>query len=463
MNGYIRSPEKPGIESSGGVTKARFSLYQPLTSTDSIIYRQVPYPMRIIKTIEDVRKRHLCTGCGICAALEPDRFDIVDIPAEGRRPVTKPDAPAETGRAFAACPGAKLHHEYDAADPRLAQHMRDAWGPVYQVLEGHAADEEIRFAASSGGAATALALYCLEQRHMGGVLHTGADPDKPYCNRTVFSTDRAALLRATGSRYSPSSPCAELNFITESAAECVFIGKPCDVAAVAAARKQSAELDRNLGLTIAFFCAGVPSTEASLKLAAREGAGDPRAIRQLRYRGNGWPGNWSLEYAAKDGRVSHRALSYSESWSYLQHHRQWRCYICPDHTGEFADISVGDPWYRTIGEDESGSSLIVVRTARGMDIVKGAISAGYLNIVVQDLSLLERSQPDLIATRGYLWARLHTLRLFGVATPDFSGFAFFKFWWRELNFFGKVRSVSGTIKRIFRKQLRKPASSPLGN
>ncbi|WP_226666441.1 Coenzyme F420 hydrogenase/dehydrogenase, beta subunit C-terminal domain [Microbulbifer aggregans] len=420
--------------------------------------------MQIIKTIEEVRNFQLCTGCGVCAALERERYAMEDVPEEGIRPRVKEGAPAASGAAFHACPGARLEHDFDKDDRALNAELGSAWGPVYEVLEGHASDGEIRFAGSSGGAASALALYCLEQRQMRGVLHTSVDPEQPYRNRTVFSRDRAALLAATGSRYAPSSPCTELQQIIDAKGECVFIGKPCDAAAVNAARKQSPQLDENLGLSIAFFCAGVPSTSASLQLAAMQGADSPESIRALRYRGNGWPGVWSLDYMvpadeiATGGEPRRRTLSYAESWSFLQRHRQWRCYICPDHTGEFADIAVGDPWYREIIPGEPGSSLIVARTPRGQQILDGAIAAGYLTVTKREASLLPRSQPNLLAARGSLWARLHTLRLFGAAVPRFSGFTLFPFWWRELNFVDKARSIFGTVKRIYRKRLRHPVT-----
>ncbi|WP_295799671.1 Coenzyme F420 hydrogenase/dehydrogenase, beta subunit C-terminal domain [uncultured Microbulbifer sp.] len=412
--------------------------------------------MQIIQTIEDVRNYHLCTGCGVCATLESERYEMEDVTSEGMRPRVKDSAPESSGAAFGACPGVRLQHDFNREDGGLIRDLRAAWGPVYEVLEGHASDEELRFSASSGGAASALALYCLERRSMRGVLHTASDPVHPYRNRTVFSRDRADLLAATGSRYAPSSPCAELRQIIDADGECVFIGKPCDVAAVHAAQKSTPGLRDNLGLSIAFFCAGVPSTSASLKLAALQGADSPESIRALRYRGNGWPGVWSLDYETKSKSAQRRTMSYQESWDFLQRHRQWRCYICPDHTGEFADIAVGDPWYREVEPGESGSSLIVVRTRRGQEILDGAIAAGYLKVTGSDVSLLPRSQPNLLSARGSLWARLHTLRLFGAAAPKFSGFALFPFWWRELGFMEKLRSVFGTVKRIYRKRLRHP-------
>lgn len=414
--------------------------------------------MRKIKTIEDVRRSHLCTGCGACASLEPQRFRMVDFIDEGRRPVVQTNAPPETGLAMAARPGVGLQHDYDATDTELLSDLGPAWGPVYRVIEGHAGDPAIRFAGSSGGAATALALFCLEQRAMHGVLHTTADRERPYLNRTVFSRDRSGLLAATGSRYAPSSPCEGLDQVLAADGPCVFIGKPCDVAALRRAEKNSPALRDNIGLSIAFFCAGVPSTAATLELAKRQGAPSAAHIRSLRYRGNGWPGQWTLGYDdEQDNRLSSR-MTYAESWHFLQKRRQWRCYVCADHTGEFADIAVGDPWYREIRPGELGSSLIVARTRRGLELLQAAVDAGYLEEVRDDPSLLPRSQPNLIGARGNLWARLSVLRLFGACTPSYSGFALLPFWLGELSIRDKLHSLLGTIRRIFRKRLLHPVA-----
>lgn len=66
-----------------------------------------------------------------------------------------------------------------------------------------------------------------------------------------------------------------------------------------------------------------------------------------------------------------------ESWGFLQKYRPYRCHLCPDGTGEFADISCGDPWYREIKEHETGYSLALARTQRGREILHAAIDAGY--------------------------------------------------------------------------------------
>lgn len=407
-----------------------------------------------VLTIDEVCSRQLCTGCGACASMEPDRFRMGDATEFGRRPFLKEDPAAESGKALKVCPGASLEHSFDRSDPELVSDLTDAWGPVYEVWEGYATDEAIRHAGSSGGAATALSLYCIEQGGMGGALHIGARADVPYLNETIYSTDRAALLANTGSRYAPASPCDSLHLIERAEKPSVFIGKPCDAAAVQRARKLRPQLDEKLGAVIAFFCAGVPSTRGTLELMKQVGVDDPDMVTSLRYRGRGWPGMWTVNWTDADGEERTEQRTYAESWGFLQRYRQWRCYICPDHTGEFADIAVGDPWYREVQPGEAGKSLIVARTKRGREIIRAAAEAGYLKLETEDASLLPRSQPNLLNTRGGLWARLKVLRVLGAAVPVFRGFELFRFWRCELSLKQKVRSFTGTAKRVFRKRLR---------
>ncbi|MDX2114091.1 MAG: Coenzyme F420 hydrogenase/dehydrogenase, beta subunit C-terminal domain [Planctomycetota bacterium] len=407
-----------------------------------------------LPTIRDVAERQLCCGCGACAAVSPGEIRMVDDERHGRRPMVAETARDErTGRAIEACPGVALEHTFDRADPGLDAGLMAAWGPVRGVWEGFAADGAIRLGGSSGGAATALALHAVERGGMHGVLHTAAREDAPYLNRTVMSRTREEMLERTGSRYAPASPCEGLGLIASAPGPCVFIGKPCDVAGAQRARRVMSALDERLGLTIAFFCAGTPSTRGTLELLKKVGVDDPSRVTSLRYRGNGWPGLWTVRWTDATGAEHEARLTYEESWGFLQKYRQWRCSICPDHTGEFADVSVGDPWYRPVEPGEAGKSLIVARTPRGLEAVRSAARDGYLVLEREDAELLPRSQPNLLQTRGRLWGQLVALRAAGVPTPRYAGFETRRFWWR-LRMKSKVQSTVGTLRRIASRGLK---------
>ena len=384
---------------------------------------------------------------------------MVDVPDEGLRPLVEgPDAEAAATRALAVCPGHELQHD-PAPPPGVIDELLTHWGPVVAVWEGHAADEEVRWAGSSGGAGTALALHALEMGLApGGVAHIAADPDDPIRNRTVFSHSRAELLAATGSRYAPASPCDRLNEIRDGAGPVVLIGKPCDVAGARKAAAVDADLAANLPLLIGIFCAGTPSSDGSVELLGAMGVGPADAVRSLRYRGNGWPGSAVAE-VDRSGAPVRMDMSYNESWgTILQRHCPWRCRVCADHTGEFADIAVGDPWYRDVGEGASGSSLIIARTEAGMAFLEQAVAAGALTAAPVDPVLLERSQPNLLRTRGSVWGRITMSRAMGVPAPRYRHMPTFPAWRDALTTKQQAQSFYGTVKRILTRKLyrRKP-------
>jgi coenzyme F420 hydrogenase subunit beta len=398
-----------------------------------------------------VADRHMCSGCGTCAYLAPESYEMVDTLRGGRRPLKLLDTTSGRQReeeALYACPGRSLKHD----GPLPTAHMSAlgaAWGPVLELWEGYASDPEIRHAGSSGGVATALGLYCLEAGGMSGVLHTAGREDVPLLNRTVMSSSRQELLARSGSRYAPASPCEGLGDIEEASAPCVFIGKPCDVAGAAAASRVRPRLAQRLGLTVAVFCAGTPTTQGTME-AVRVLGISPDDVESVRYRGNGWPGRFAAR--AKGGREG--SLSYEQSWGeILQRHRQWRCMVCADHTGEFADIAVGDPWYQPTGSDP-GRSLVLVRTERGRRLLHAAVDAGAVNLERVAPDVLPRSQPNLVRTRGAVWGRLITMSALGMPRPRYRRLPMFRSW-LALDRREKVRSTAGTAKRVFARRMHR--------
>jgi coenzyme F420 hydrogenase subunit beta len=235
-----------------------------------------------------------------------------------------------------------------------------------------------------------------------------------------------------------------LNWIQESIAPCVFIGKPCDIVALRKSEAVNAKLNNKVGLAISIFCAGTPSTAGTYKLLDALCV-KPEDVKEVRYRGRGWPGMTTVK-TKDNGEI--RQMSYEESWGgILSNYGQFRCRLCPDSTGELADISCGDPWYRKPESGEPGMSLVLVRTEKGRNFIEEAMTAGYVQLQRADPSALPLSQKSLELRRRHLWGRLLAMRLFLIPVPKYKGFHLFSNW-RRLSAGGKVRSVLGTIRRI---------------
>jgi len=406
--------------------------------------------------VDQVVQWRLCLGCGACAAVcENAAISLTDIEDQGIRPVVDASRCQTCGQCVGVCPGIEISH--GAFNGETISELRQSWGPVLEVWEGYASDPEIRFKGSSGGVATALSLFCLENGVAQAVLQTRDKPGAPLENAPVLSRNKNDLMASTGSRYSPAAPCERLDMIRESDCRFVVVGKPCDIVGLRKAQATEEELGKNLALAISIFCAGTPAKAGTKRILETLGV-EPGRVEQIRYRGLGWPGMTSVR--TKDKPDCAAEMTYSQSWGdILSKHVQFRCRLCPDSTGEFADISCGDPWYRQIDPDEPGRSLVVVRTERGREILRQAGEAGYVTLEAANPEVLVSSQQALLKRRRHLWGRLIAMRIARIPAPRLIGFSLFANW-KDLPLLEKVRSIGGTFKRIAQRGLRRPLEAP---
>lgn len=395
-----------------------------------------------LRNVEDIAAYRLCIGCGACAAVCPENnLELIDIEDDGIRPFKRVDDCKDCARCVEVCPGYRLEH----CDPEAGtdKDLRGTWGPIREIWEGHASDDDLRFCGSSGGAASALAWFGLKSGRAQSVYHVGPDTHVPWKNATVRATTYKELLSRTGSRYAPASPCEALRNIRDHDEKVVFVGKPCDVAGVRRAQKLDPELSEKIVCVISIFCAGTPSTAGTLSLLDTIGEA-PENLDEFRFRGRGWPGYVAVR---KRGRKNlEEKVSYKDSWHLLQKFRPLRCHLCPDGTGEFADIACGDPWYREVTEGDPGRSLVIARTVRGSEYLAAAREQGLMTLERSGAYALTGSQSSLAGKRASLWGRLLALRLLGMPIPRFAGFHLFKGWLGSA-LQQKTRSIFGTLRR----------------
>lgn len=406
--------------------------------------------MRKIKSLQDVVEWDLCTGCGACFyACTKGGVSLVNIENKGIRPRFDNADCASCTQCLSICPG----YTVDSKQVPGNSNGELEFGPALEIWEGFASDPEIRFKASSGGALSAIALYCLERENMEFVLHTGMDEQKPWTNKTCQSRNRRELMERSGSRYAPASPCDGLEAIEKSSRPCVFIGKPCDAAAVMTVREQRPALSEKLGLVLTFFCAGTPSTRGTLDLMNSLEV-SPQTTSSVRYRGEGWPGRFRVQHG---NPPEEKSLSYMESWGKLSGYRSLRCHLCPDGTGSVADISCGDAWHEFQNSGEPGLSIILVRSRRGQEILRRAVAANYLTLRPSTPAAVIAAQPNLVGRRRELFGRLLAMWLLLVPSPNYKSFSLFQSWIR-IPFVRKIETILGTMRRlVFRRLLmRRP-------
>lgn len=398
-------------------------------------------------SVADVAAWRLCLGCGACQAVCPrGNITLHDFETEGLRPlVNDTDVCAGCSLCLEVCPGFENDRRPLLEAPHLDPDFLRAFGPVLEAWEGHAADPELRYRGASGGAMTALTLYCLEREGMSGVLEAGEDPDDPARNTVRLSRSRVELLACTGSRYAPAAVCSGLRLVADAPAPCVVVGKPAEMAALYKAQAVWPALRSRVGLSVSFLCAGTPATRGTLDLLARAGL-QPGDVDAIRYRGLGWPGSFAVR--RKGGRVFEPLFSYYESWEFLSAYRPLPVHLNPDVSGEYADVSCGDPWYRDVAAHAPGLSIVLVRTQRGRELVARARAAGYLSlqrlpVPAESVIRSQRARNK----RGAVWGRTVILRALGIPVTRLRGFSLFRDW-LGIPFREKLRSTVGTVQRV---------------
>lgn len=339
-----------------------------------------------------------------------------------------------------ACPGIHLEH------PARVQHYHQIWGPLLQVRTGYATDPEVRRQGSSGGVISALAIHLLESGDVDFVAQIAVSETDPLRNVLQKSRTRADVIRAAGSRYAPSSPLENIREILSSGERFAFIGKPCDVAALRRHLIKYPQYAGQVKYLISFMCAGIPSIHGTYEILAQMGAKKDQVV-SFRYRGNGWPGN--AKAVQSDGRTFE--MDYNTSWgNILGKHLQFRCKLCPDGTGEFADIVCADAWYGKDGypdfAEREGRSLLLSRTAEGERLVTQAHQANAIGMADLPVDEISKMQPYQVTRKKVVLGR--------VIAAGFANGSIAKFWSMGLvraslgiNPVTWLRNAWGTYKR----------------
>ena len=372
--------------------------------------------MRRAHTLQEIVASGLCAGCGICQSLAgPDNVEMVTVEPGRMRPKVKaPLDRATEDRIAAVCPGVHVDGtmRYDGRYPGVVDPV---FGPTIACYNGYATDEEIRFKAAAGGGLTTLGRYLLETDQVEFVLHVTASQEAPMRSHRHISFDRADMLQGTGSRYGQVAPLTDVTELLDRGQRFAFIGKPCDVNAMRNLAQLDPRVDQLVPYMLSISCGGMVDYAFYHAFLARHGI-EEKDLVEFRYRGHGWPGS---HYArTHDGRVAEKwyvDLLYQYPWT-----TQLRCKLCPDHTGEQADVSVMDPWPGGKPErDEPGWCLFQTRTERGDALVQAAGRDGYFHLEPADVADVHDTQPHQTNKKRGMLARLLAMWLAGQPVPRF--------------------------------------------
>jgi len=325
--------------------------------------------------------QRLCVGCGLCISLCPaTAISMVEI--RGRITVSFDDVLCcGCSACVKSCPA--IFNVFGHLSKSIGR--LKALGNVNAVLFCHATDSAIRYHSASGGAVTSLLCHMLEKRIIDKALVVRMEAFAPH---PFLVKERKEILSAAGSIYFKTFGLRFAQHIMESADRTAIVGLPCQLSALVRFYGRSERI-----LLIGLVCNHVNEIWYLRHVLERFRPAGARPI-SISSRKNGWPGSIVISFKL-DERIKDVAVPLAAFWEpipLLHFSTPLGCLYCTDHLATSADIVAGDAWHpKFVGKDSIGTSIMIARTDRGLQLMKDLVSSGRIHAEKAELR-------DLITT-----------------------------------------------------------------
>lgn len=376
-------------------------------------------------TVQFVVDRHLCTSCGICAAVCPHASITMDINSYGIYvPVIDVDTCTECGICVRSCPGHEFNYTYyhNKIHHHLPEHT--GLGPCLDCYVAYTNDDEILEKSQSGGLVTTVLAYCLEKGFIDGAVVSKWHDDDPLVPATYIARTRDEILRAVGSIYNSVPAAQSAAEILNTEGRFAFVGTSCQIQGMRKAEELYPKLSGKIVLYLGLHCMGVFTYHFHDQILHKIGL-ERDNVKRFRHRDKAWRG-WPCNMRITDIEDNTYNIA---AWNSIRAPRpfftNWRCQLCFDKANEFSDISFGDcripAMHKVLRQDgytlERGLSEFVVRTPRGARVVNSLIKDGKITSYPADADSLTRSIG--VEKKIGIKTFFSLARLFNIGVPEY--------------------------------------------
>ncbi len=310
--------------------------------------------------VEDVVDLDRCVSCGTCEAVCP--INVIEL--ENFVPTLVGDC-IECGICYNNCP----RTDFDDKSMEESLHGRarnedEALTGIYSgVYAAKAIPSDIQERAQDGGVVTALLSQFLDD---GGdaVIVAGLDEDSPWLPKPTVARTREEIVNAAGTKYTPSPTLVGLKQAVkrEKLEKLAVVGTPCQMRGltrVTDGPMKNIKYKNAVDLKVGLFCMETFNHDSFIDYL-KENDVDPARVTKFEIKKGRF-------YAhAGDERLHRARLKKVKSLI------RSCCSQCDDFSSEYADISVGN-----VGSP-AGYSTVLVRTERGLKVMKSAIKSGLI-------------------------------------------------------------------------------------
>ena len=287
-----------------------------------------------------------CTGCRVCESLCPKsaikNIDTLETVYEE----IDEEVCIKCGLCEKVCP---IHNQTEKVYP-------------IRWYQGWAKESNVRRTSSSGGIAAAITQAFIAE---GGYVCSCCFEKGSFSFFVTNNEEKAKKF--AGSKYVKTSPYdvyVEIRQLLEEGNRLLFIGLPCQVAAL----KNYIPIPRQNKLyCIDLICHGTPSQKL-LNVFLNQHHVNTNQLEELSFRSKQGMG-LNVETIAVKGTVDNYLISFLNALNYTE-----GCYNCGFAcTQRCSDITLGDNWGTELKEElPKGLSLVLCMTKKGEELIDGS-------------------------------------------------------------------------------------------
>jgi len=345
-----------------------------------------------IKNVLFVSNNCMCTGCGVCAAICP--HNAINMIVNERKGSYQARVNFEVCTGCTIC--LKSCPPLTWSNEQKTDKYNELIGDYINSYAVYANDEYIRINSASGGFVTTLLIYLLEKKYISGAVVVKRDKDSPLFSNPFIATTKEEILNAKGSKYSPVKYDKVIKDIIENNyKDLAVVGLPCHIEGISKAMLINKKLRDRIKYKISLVCGQAPNFLAYEYIMNKFGIKIDE-IKELKNRGDGWPGYMQIKTDTKDIKVPYRSKYSMGMVLSSPLFTPLACQMCPDPVGFEADICVSDAWLDKYMGDTQGISLILTKSKAIDTIVKQMSEDKYITLIEEDVESFIKANKFVI-------------------------------------------------------------------
>lgn len=349
------------------------------------------------KLFNTVIAGNYCSGCGVCAYVNPNiRMDF-DEYGQIRANINniENEQVDDTISILSVCPFSNESPNEDVISNELYGSIDSVQydkrvGYYLGLYGGFVNEGDYRKNGSSGGIGTWIFSELFRRNLIDGVIHVKENNQRPS-DSTLFNFQISRSIKEIQSgaktRYYPVEMSEVLNLVKHNPGKYAIIGISCFIKAVRALAQQDSDIRESIKYTIGLICGHQKSSRFSDFLAWESGI-QPGGIKSIDFRKK-LLDKPSYDYGVEVvGLLGDQEITRTKRMIDVTGKNNWGhgffkgncCDYCDDVLNETSDMTIGDAWLPEYQKDSMGNNVVIVRNPVLNQIIQDGIRQERLSM-----------------------------------------------------------------------------------